>query len=120
MWALDGGVHDFALVGQGAFAEAGDALVGVELHEDEVLVVAGVDEEGLQVGDLEVERLGVLEGPFEGTGLGLLRAQGAGGAGADQTQSRGEEVSSIHAGHALHLASPPCSSTKRQSWRSGS
>jgi len=77
---LDGGGDDFALVGEGAFAEAGDSLVGVELDEDEVLVVAGVDEEGLEVGDAEVEGLGVFEGAFEGAGL-LLRGEGAGGDG---------------------------------------
>ena len=116
----DRGVHDFALVGQGAFAEPGDPLVGVELDEDEVLVVAGVDEEGLEVGDLEVEGLGVFEGPFEGAGLGLLGGESAGGGGGGEAEGGGEDVPTIHAGHALHLASPPCSSTKRQSWRSGS
>ena len=96
---LDGGRDDFALVGEGAFAEAGDPLVRVELDEDEVLVVAGVDEEGAEVGYAEVEGFGVFEGLFQGAGL-LLGAEGPGGrAGGGQADGGGEQVSSAGVGH---------------------
>ena len=106
---LDGGLDHFALVGQGALAQAGDPLVGVELDEDEVLVVAGVDEEGPEVGDLEVEGLGVFEGSFEGAGLlGLVGGESAGGGGGGGHAEGGKDgIPSIEVTHASWLSGSP-------------
>ena len=103
---LDRGRDDFALVGKGAFAEAGDSLVGVELDEDEVLVVAGVDEEGAEVGYAEVEGFGVFEGAFEGAGLlllRLLRAERTGGGAGGEAEGGQEGVAAVEGGHARCL-----------------
>ena len=50
----DGGGDREALAGERAFAEARDALVGVDFDVDVILVVARIDQEGLQVGDPEI------------------------------------------------------------------
>ena len=59
---VDGGLHRPRLRGHRAFSDADDALVGVDLAVDVVLAGGVVDDPALEVGDLEVERLGLLAG----------------------------------------------------------
>ena len=49
------------LVRQGALSETGQALVGIELHKYEILIIARIHEKGLEVGNSEVKRLDVFE-----------------------------------------------------------
>ena len=62
---LDGCLDDLSLVRERTFAKAGDSLVRVELYEHIVFIVAGVDEKGLQVRDLQIQRFGGLEAALE-------------------------------------------------------
>ena len=63
---FDGDGDGGFLARDGAFAEAGEALVGIDLDEDVVAAVgtSAVDDEGFEVCDLQIERLGL------GAGLG--------------------------------------------------
>ena len=107
---LDRGGNDFALVGEGAFAEAGYPNVGVELDEDEVLVVAGVDEEGAEVGYAEVEGLCVFEGLFQGAGLLWLPAQRS--TSGKQAEGGEECVATVEGGHAV----PGLAASRHRTW----
>src|SRR5690606_21926741 len=92
---LDGGGDGRALVRERPLTEAGDALVGVELDEDEILVVAGVDQEGLEVRDPEVQRARVLERPLERSGRGGRRSPGDCPP-PGRAEARRQESSSVH------------------------
>jgi hypothetical protein len=78
-----------AFRGERAFAEAGDALVGVDLRVDVVLVVACIDEERLHVCDLEVADVVLL---LRGGEARQRSESGAGRCG----KGAGEEGASVH------------------------
>ena len=79
------------LAGDGAFAEADQAAVGVDLAEDPV-EAAGIDHEGLEAGDLEVQGFGA---------RGRLLSDGPDRAGG-RTQGGLNESAAVHGGV------PPC------------
>ena len=51
---LDRRRHRSTLRCEGSFTKAGDALIRVKFDEDKILIVACVDQESLQVGNLEI------------------------------------------------------------------